>query len=71
MHMHATQDVVLSIKAMLYIYSAPAGIGLSYNGGATAGTLLVVQVISGIFIAMTYTAQDGYSYTLLDGGMLL
>ena len=49
----------------LYMYHAPALLGLSYNIGVMAAAVLGVQVTSGVLLVLMYEAS-GDTYGTLD-----
>ena len=59
-------DPVLPVHSMLCIYSTSSNITIAYNLGAIGGTMLAIQITSGILVGMTYVASDEQSFTTLD-----
>jgi len=53
-----------------FVYSGlPSNIGYSYNFGSLLGIVLAFQIISGIFLAMFYTANTELSFFLVENIM--
>lgn len=60
-------DVAVVVQATGVMYSTTANLTIAYNIGAGAGMMYVVQVGSGVVIAMSYVASEEYSFSTLDG----
>lgn len=49
------------------MYSTTSNLTISYNLGAIGGVLYVMQVSSGLCVAMSYVASETESFHTLDG----
>jgi quinol-cytochrome oxidoreductase complex cytochrome b subunit len=66
MGMLLTTDVLVPIHASACVYSTSANLTVMYNLGACAGTLYVMQVVSGITMGMSYVASEVDAFITLD-----
>lgn len=55
-----------SIKSYLIRYPAPKNIGYFWNFGSLSALFLVVQVITGLFLAMFYTPHIDYAFISIE-----
>ena len=54
------------ISNHLYSYPTPINISYLWSFGALAGICLVIQIVTGIFLAMQYTPNTAYAFVFLE-----
>ena len=65
--MRWTKDSILSVvNNHLIAYPTPINASYFYGFGSLAGIVLVIQIITGIFLAMHYTAHIDYAFSSVE-----
>jgi len=57
------QPLLNTLNSHLIDYPTPSNLNISWNGGSLAGILLMSQIITGIFLAMHYTAHVDLAFS--------
>ena len=57
------QPLLNTLNSHLIDYPTPSNLNTSWNGGSLAGILLMAQIITGIFLAMHYTAHVDLAFS--------
>ena len=57
-----TQPLLNVVQSHLISYPTPSNLSGNYNWGVLAGLCLVLQILTGIFLAMHYTAHVDYAF---------
>lgn len=66
-HVRWNKDYILSILDNHIIdYPTPINITYAWSFGALAGICLVVQIVTGIFLAMHYTPHIDYAFSSVE-----
>lgn len=58
--------IVNFVNNLLVRYPLPKNIGYLWNYGSLSGIFLVIQLVTGIFLAMFYTPHVEYAFTSVD-----
>ena len=59
-------DPIAPLHSSLVAYTTSANLSIAYNLGAIGGTMYMLQVASGVVIAMSYVASEDHSFSALD-----
>lgn len=57
------QPLLNTLNSHLIDYPTPSNLNTSWNGGSLAGVLLMAQIITGVFLAMHYTAHVDLAFS--------
>ena len=57
------------VNNMLVRYPVPKNLGYMWNYGSLSGIFLVLQLVTGIFLAMFYTPHVDFAFTSVDNIM--
>ena len=57
------QPLLNTLNSHLIDYPTPSNLNISWNGGSLAGILLMSQIITGVFLAMHYTAHVDLAFS--------
>ncbi|MGB0696140.1 MAG: cytochrome b [Rhodospirillaceae bacterium] len=58
--------VVTLLHKEMVVYPAPKNLNYFWNFGSLAGIALVIMIVSGIFLAMSYTAHVDYAFDSVE-----
>jgi ubiquinol-cytochrome c reductase cytochrome b subunit len=57
------QPLLNTLNSHLIDYPTPSNLNVSWNGGSLAGILLMAQIITGVCLAMHYTAHVDLAFS--------
>jgi ubiquinol-cytochrome c reductase cytochrome b subunit len=57
------QPLLNTLNSHLIDYPTPSNLNTSWNGGSLAGILLMAQIITGVCLAMHYTAHVDLAFS--------
>ena len=58
--------VFSTLNHALGVYPTPRNLTYAWNFGSLAGLCLMVQILTGLFLAMNYTAHVDYAFTSVE-----
>jgi quinol-cytochrome oxidoreductase complex cytochrome b subunit len=64
------QPLLNTVNSHLIDYPTPSNLNTSWNGGSLAGILLVAQIVTGICLAMHYTAHVDLAFSSVQHIMM-
>ena len=66
MRLHKKNPLIGAVNGMLIDYPSPSNINYLWNFGSLAGFCLIIQIVTGIFLAMHYTPHVDYAFSSVE-----
>lgn len=59
---NSKNPIMQSISNHVLLYPTPVNFNYTYSFGSLVGLFFAIQILTGIFLAMHYTAHTGYAF---------